>query len=91
VKTVGIHRAEPINGHGGEPTVISITELAPAFGPIGEVEVAVALWTEQGKRLADALYDSLPGGTLDALLAELFRRRASLFRVGFSLPEEAQP
>lgn len=44
-------------------------------------------WSElssmQGRKLADALFGSLPGGTMDQLLSELLRRRASLFTVPF--------
>lgn len=36
---------------------------------------------EQAKLISDALYDSLPGGTLDALLVELLDRKRSLLRV----------
>jgi hypothetical protein len=36
-----------------------------------------------GKRIADALFKTLPGGTVDALLVQLLKRRASLFSVRF--------
>jgi hypothetical protein len=39
-------------------------------------------------RLADALWDALPGGTIDRLIVELMERRASLFRVGFLSVDE---
>lgn len=38
----------------------------------------------QGKMLANALFSSLPGGSIDALLCELMRRRSSMLRVLFS-------
>lgn len=37
----------------------------------------------EARRLADALQNHLPGGTFDQLLAELCRRKASLFRVPY--------
>jgi hypothetical protein len=36
---------------------------------------------EQARLIADALYDSLPGGTLDALLVEMLDRKRTLLRV----------
>jgi len=38
-------------------------------------------FTLEGKGIADALMTTLPGGTVDALLAELMRRRAGLLTV----------
>lgn len=38
-------------------------------------------FTQEGKGIADALMLTLPGGTIDALLAELMRRRAGLLTV----------
>jgi hypothetical protein len=35
----------------------------------------------QAMKLADALFESLPGGTIHALLIELLRRKHSLFTV----------
>lgn len=40
-----------------------------------------------GQALADAIWESCPGGTVDALLSNLFARKASQFRVRF--PQEA--
>ena len=42
---------------------------------------ARALHNRQGTELAEALLQSLPGGTVDVLLVELMRRRASLLSV----------
>ena len=35
----------------------------------------------QARKIADALYESLPGGTLDHLVAEMMQRQASLLMV----------
>ena len=35
----------------------------------------------QGKIVADALFASLPGGTIDALLVEMLDRKRSLLRI----------
>ena len=42
---------------------------------------ARALYKRQAALLVDALLTSLPGGTVDELLVELLRRKASLFAV----------
>lgn len=39
------------------------------------------LHCEQGKALADAMLESIPGGTMDALLVELMKRKASLLSI----------
>lgn len=62
-----------------ETVTIHIYQTFPDTDP------AAALATHEGdaSRLADALLDALPGGTVDRLLAELLERRASLLRVRF--------
>ena len=42
------------------------------------------LYVYQAHSLANALWDTLPGGTLDQLVVELLTRHASLLRVRFS-------
>jgi len=42
-----------------------------------------AVWREEGKILSDALFDHLPGGLIDGLLAAMLERKASLFVVKF--------
>lgn len=56
-------------------------ELQEEIQEYPTLEDARAVYADQGTRLAAALITSLPGGTLDCLLAELMRRRASLFMV----------
>lgn len=86
MKTVDIRRAQPINDHGGEPTVIRIVEEVPSLESVWAAEEARAMFAADATRLVDALYAALPGGTLDELLMRLLQRRASLFRVGFHVP-----
>lgn len=76
--TVSLFRASGI----GKTNPPSITiEVHEQIGDVGSLESARKLHAEQGAKLADVLLGSLPGGTVDALLAELMRRRASLFSV----------
>jgi hypothetical protein len=88
MREIHIHRAD---GSGVEPVVIRIDGQLPEILyslPSPEFkEQAEALFAEQGAALAEAICSSCPGGTLDALLAALLTRRASLLRVRF--PQEA--
>lgn len=52
------------------------------------VEDTKALFVRDGVAIAEALWNSLPGGTLDVLTGELLARRASVFRVRFAKPSE---
>lgn len=81
---VDIYHAQPSYSPPVTPVVIRIEQEIPDFGSAeGYAERAQATYADQGRLLADALYGSLPGGTLDALLAELLERRASMLRVRF--------
>ena len=54
------------------------------------LETARAFYAGQARELADALFASLPGGTIDALLVEMLDRKRSLFRV-LGPPDHAWP
>lgn len=56
-------------------------EVHEQIHDVGSLEEARVLHSRQGTALADAILASLPGGTVDALLVELMRRRASLLSV----------
>lgn len=75
---VYVLRAGSIGGSNPPEVVIEIIEQ---IGEVGSLREARQLHKKQGEVLAEALLASLPGGTVDALLAELMRRRASLFSV----------
>lgn len=79
MKTVSIYRAQPIANEVAEQVAIEITDEIPS----GDVDSTRKTFEEQGAALAAALWGSLPGGTLDELIANLLQRRASLFRVRF--------
>lgn len=77
MKAIAIFKAQPTVNE-VEPAKIVMDEEIPRMKTLEE---ARELYIEQGKKLADALCDSLPGGTLDQLICELLTRKASLFRV----------
>lgn len=81
-----LHRAQPtVDGRPVPSLTIRIGAEVPEKGRIDDeaVQTAVELFRREGRTLARALWSSLPGGTLDELIAALLRRRASMFRVTF--------
>lgn len=50
---------------------------------IKNLDECAEFYRTEGKKLADAIFACLPGGTIDALLCEMMTRRASMFRVRF--------
>ena len=84
-RSVRIRTAQPIGDRVVEPVTIELLEPWPdyrqsieASGSLDDLRRAFA---EEASALADVLCKTLPGGTLDALTAELMRRHASLFVV----------
>lgn len=59
---------------------IEVTEVVPE---LTELSAQSKLYTTQGNALAKLLYETLPGGTMDALISALLKKRASMFRVTF--------
>jgi hypothetical protein len=81
VKRVNLYAAE---GFRDDDSPLSVAIVIDRTVPGNRsTEQMRALYASEGAALADALWSSLPGGTVDALMAALFARRASLFRVTF--------
>lgn len=81
MRQVNIRKREPTRDEPVEGVAIIIDGKLP---PPGErMGTAGAAFADDGRALASALLETLPGGTVDALIAELLIRRASLFRVRF--------
>lgn len=68
-KAQPVVRAEPV----GAVTILIEQEI-PEPGTLAEGR---AVYEEDGRKLADVLAATLPGGTLDALTVELLRRKAT--------------
>lgn len=87
-REVHIYRAD---GEDPQPTLIRIEQQAPQLDyslPSGEyARQAGARFASEGSALAEAIWSSCPGGTIDALIAALLTRRSTLLRVTF--PQEA--
>ena len=75
-----VYKAMPLFPEGIPDLELKATEYIPA-GSIGDEGSQKVWFSDQAKSIADALYASLPGGTLDALLVELLDRKRSLLRV----------
>jgi hypothetical protein len=89
IREVHIHRAD---GHAVsgpvEPVLIRIEREQPPV-PYSDPNFAArasATFQDDGSALAEAIWDTCPGGTIDALIAALLFKRASMFRVKF--PQE---
>ena len=70
------------------PVLIRIAGEAPpiSYADPEFVRKTQTRFASEGAALAEAIWQSCPGGTIDALIAALFARRASMFRVAF--PQE---
>lgn len=86
MQTVEIYKAMPIwDEKAGSVTILIDDE----FPECPTLFTSRALHVDQAKKLADALWKSLPGGTIDALMVELMSRKVSLFRCPMPPVDEA--
>lgn len=88
-QTITLCKAGPVTGREPPPNVTIRIEGAPPEWKSGVserewMEDALASYRYQGQRLADALFGSLPGGTLDQLLLAILERKACVLRVPFA-------
>lgn len=70
---IKVFKAQAINVFKSKDTIIEIREEWPGF----EIETARQKFKKQAVMIADALFESLPGGTVDALLVEMLDRKRS--------------
>lgn len=67
-----------------EDVTIAISGEVPVFSSGAMmIEESAQFYQEQAVLLVDALQSALPGGTLDRVLCELLKRKASHFRVAY--------
>lgn len=70
-----------------EPVTIEIHEPLPELADDGGIDAWLAVsgerFDQQAKAIVDALFASLPGGTLDRVLVEMLRRTASHLVVSY--------
>lgn len=74
------------------PTVKAPEDLVIYFSgcPPDDMDLieASVLYNREAAQLAEALWSTLPGGTLDRLIGKLFEHRASLFAIPHYRPKE---
>ena len=78
MNTVSIGKAQGIGDKKVEAVKILIVVEVPDYPSL---EKAANCYQEDASTLADVLCDTLPGGTLDRLIAELLTRKATCFKV----------
>ena len=76
MKQLIITKADGVN----HDLTIMFTGKPPSFDSLSE---AGRFYEAEANKLAEAMLYTLPGGIVDRLIAALFERRASLFRVPF--------
>ena len=80
--TVRVYKA---NGPRELPDLhIEATEKIPATSVAADESLETfcrKMFGDEAKKIVDAMYASLPGGTLDAVFGELCQRNASIFHV----------
>lgn len=80
---VDVHQAQPVAKDLPVANVtIDIRRPVPEL-PVGDVERYDNLYQQDATAIADALFASLPGGTLDRLIAIMLTRKASHFVVAW--------
>lgn len=79
------YKAQDLASHIVEPVTIIIEEPIPSQDPalpLSQAKIAyLDAFNDNADRLADVLCKTLPGGTLDRLIANLLERRASMLIV----------
>lgn len=74
---VDVHKARALAGPVENMTICGDLTLPET----DDMEASRRLFQRDAKAIADALHESLPGGTLHALLVELLSRKASYLTV----------
>lgn len=79
---VHVHRADATRTEPVPAVTIAVDLTQPAHDRDSNfAATAQAMFDGDAKKIADALHDALPGGTLKALMAELLTREVCLLRV----------
>ena len=79
--TLLLLRAQDIGDKHAPKLTIHVLDRMPSFKTLEEHR---EVFSNQAKMLSDALFASLPGGTMDALFAEMAKHYSSLFVIPHS-------
>lgn len=77
MKTIRLYKAQPISGNNFAHSVTLVFDEEIPTSPT--LQEAQKLHQQQAEKLAEVLFKTLAGGTVDALLVEMLKRKASLF------------
>jgi hypothetical protein len=83
MKAVEIYVGQPIGNYEPEHIAIILKNTFPDCKDKDWLEKSKSLFKSDAEKLEKILLDSLPGGTYDALLGEMLKRKASSFVVSF--------
>lgn len=83
MREIRVHLAQPIR----EPVEPVTIQIATTFPDLDDPAAARLEHERDAAAIGDALWQSLPGGTIDQLIAYLLLSRASQLRVRF--PKES--
>ncbi len=81
MKTIEIYVGQPIGNDEVQPLAIILKNTFPDCKDKDWMEKSKSLFKSEAEKLEKILIDSLPGGTYDALLGEMLKRKASCFVV----------
>ena len=81
MKTVCVSKAESFREKNTEDCVIHINRSIPGYEDSDWEKESLEFFEQEATEIVDALQNHLPGGTLDAVLRELCKRKACLLRV----------
>lgn len=82
---IEIWKAQPLGNRQVSNVRLRIEQSLPEQSSLAKAD---AVFRSQAITIADALMDSLPGGTLDRLIAILLERKASHFVVPYFAKEK---
>lgn len=79
MKTIHAYKAQPLGKTTDvEDVKIIINKEIPHF--VGSLREAELVYEKEAEALADALFKSLPQGTMDRLLIEIMKKNVSSYR-----------
>ena len=81
MKSLIVCKAERTGVVQAEDRTIEISDPIPSFSDNAWEKNSMEFFEWQASQIVDALQASLPGGTLDAVLREMHKRKACLLRV----------
>jgi len=81
MKEIDIHKAQSIDGKEIPNINISIMKEIPKN--YQQIEDLQKFFDIEGKKICDTLFESLPGGTIDALFLEMMKRKQSKLTIPF--------